>query len=215
VLVLLTDVFGLTLSNNRVLADKMAEQGYTVYVPDILLGEDIPTSLLPPGPKTLWSKIKTTGALVSILPWLFRHRSAVILPLVKRFITDIKVMHPGYRVGATGYCFGGLYSVYLGESQQYIDVGFACHPSLVSETMLNAISIPFGFACAEVDGYFPPSVAEKAKEYLIQKKIPVDLVVYPGTEHGFGARPDLGNEAIRNAFYASIQQTVDFFNKYL
>lgn len=214
-LILFTDIFGVAFNNNKILADKMAAQGYKVYVPDILQNDAIPSEHLPPSTGTMLNKLYFMGKLITLLPWIIRHRSAVTLPIVKTFTDEVKALNPGYKVGVTGYCFGGLYSATLAADPSLVDVGFACHPSALNDTVLHNINVPFGFACAAKDDFFSPDYAAKAQEYLINKKIPTEMVVYPGTEHGFAARPDFGNEQTRTAFYAAIQQTVDFLHKYL
>lgn len=86
-LILLTDFFGLSFNNNKILADKIAEQGYTglfsfsllicilltfffaaiVYVPDILQGDDVPSDYVPNLTGTVWNKMHFLGKLVTLV----------------------------------------------------------------------------------------------------------------------------------------------------
>lgn len=55
--------------------------------------------------------------------------------------------------------------MYLGADPEMAVVGFACHPSMLNESVIQDIKIPFGFVVAEVDNQFPPSFADKAQVF--------------------------------------------------
>ncbi|KAK7054306.1 hypothetical protein VNI00_003499 [Paramarasmius palmivorus] len=115
----LTDVFGLSLENNRLLADDFARNGYQTYAPDYLNGDDVPPDALDP------------GSDFDLAAWLAKHGKEQTEPPLLAAIDGLKKQ--GITAfGATGYCFGGRYVfnlAYYGTTK----VSVASHPSLLTE----------------------------------------------------------------------------------
>jgi carboxymethylenebutenolidase len=85
---------------------------------------------------------------------------------------------------------------------------------MLAKKDLVALSSPSAFALAESDAAFPENMVAAAKGAL-DGRIPHELIVYPGTCHGFAARGDLSIESVRKGAEGAHAQAVAWFRKYL
>jgi carboxymethylenebutenolidase len=88
------------------------------------------------------------------------------------------------------------------------------HPSLLKKADLDALSAPASFALAESDDAFDDPLVAHAKTAL-DGRVANELVVYPGTCHGFAARGDLNIESVRKGAEGAHTQAANWFRKYL
>ncbi|CAF0827424.1 unnamed protein product [Rotaria sordida] len=207
-IVLLTDIFGLT-KNIRIIADEVSEKsGFDVYVPDLLRGDAIHSSLMKNMPEesgekmSISARLRYAGNLVtSLAPWLFRHRQSVTLPLVQKFFQTLRSEKGVTKIEAVGYCFGGLYALLAGGPLHLADAIVGCHVSLTNKTHFEQLEVPAAFACAQEDNQFSDSLRAEAEQILARKsELPSKFLMTKGTAHGFASRPNPDNPVTMAAF---------------
>ena len=124
-IVYLTDIFGWSLINSRLLADELASHGFYVLIPDIFQGDSLDHSILfqlaPRDSAPLRSAeqiaSETEIALGQVGPWLIRKRPEVTQPLIESFVKALREDSSIGKIGAAGYCWGGRYSILLADGQ--------------------------------------------------------------------------------------------------
>ncbi|CAF1161877.1 unnamed protein product [Adineta steineri] len=209
VIVLFTDVFGLT-KNPRITADEIAEKsGFDVYVPDLFNGEPLPSSLLSYMPDeagkklSFGNKLAMGGKMLTTAgPWLIRHRQAVTLPIVETFLKTLRSEKGATRIQAVGYCFGGLYAVLAGSEQYHLaDAVVGCHASLATKANYEQVNVPIAMACAQEDEHFSDAFRAEVEQIFARKpQIPSKFIVTEGTAHGFASRPNPDNSVVMKAY---------------
>jgi len=227
--VLLTDVFGLPLVNCKLMADEISKKlDCDVWIPDLFAGSPLFTveqlePLVPDraGVKLgFWSKIRF---LMLILPRIHRYyrymRPIIVDAKVDAFVSKIKDEKKYEKIGAVGYCFGGSCAIRLG-SKGLVDSLVIAHPGGVTAEQVKAIKIPSSWECAEEDPSFDPKIRLEAESIFAARKdkedyIDYEFVDYPGTAHGFAARPNLQLPEIVEAYNKALEQTISWFKKTL
>lgn len=194
--ILISDVFGYEAPNLRKLADKVAEAGYLVVVPDYFNGDPyVPDQS-------------------NIQDWLKNHApekgfedSVKIIEVLKsRGITS---------TGAAGFCWGGKVVVELAKGED-LKAGVLLHPSFVTVDDIKAVKVPLAILGAEIDRTSPPELV-KQFEVILAEKSEVDSFVhiYPGVAHGWTVRYDENDEtAVTNAELAH-KKMLEWFKKYV
>jgi len=87
----LTDIFGLKLPANRLLADSYARAGYLVLMPDYFKGDPQPED--------------RTG--FNQTAWRERHQQEEVTQTIEKTINYARNTLGVKKLGAVGYCFGG------------------------------------------------------------------------------------------------------------
>jgi len=146
----LTDVFGLPSVDNLLLADQFAAAGFATYAPDYLNGD------------ALARGANTTA-------WFVNHTEAHTTPSLLAVIDALK-SRGVEKFAATGYCFGGLYTVRLVQNNT-ITVGTTAHPSRLDvpidfEIMKAQSHVPLQINNAELDTGFTQDLALKTDAVL-------------------------------------------------
>ncbi|KAJ3474951.1 hypothetical protein NLI96_g12153 [Meripilus lineatus] len=224
--VLLTDIFGLPLVNAKLNADEMSRRlGCDVWVPDYFAGRPPFTveELEPLAPDRAGVK---TGFVNSFkmfilflihLPALWASRPPVADARIAEFIKKIKEEKGYTKIGAVGYCYGGSAAVRL-ASKGLVDSVVVCHPGPVSLKEIKAMKVPSAFVCAESDEYFAPKFRNEAEATFAARKdkpdfVEYEFVDYPGTAHGFAARPNQRLPDIVEAYKKAMGQICSWFAK--
>ncbi|TVY62318.1 Protein AIM2 [Lachnellula suecica] len=162
IIVFIPDGFGWDLVNNRLLADKYAQNGnFLVLLPDFMNGHSMPVSAEP-----LLDRISKPASILTTLllkpllilrlasmaiPWLLKTRPGISHPRVTRFIGDLRSNAPPFetknlKIGAAGFCWGGKHAFLLardevktqvtrygsGEKGPMVDACFVAYPSMLS-----------------------------------------------------------------------------------
>ncbi|CAF1057466.1 unnamed protein product [Adineta steineri] len=208
-IVLLTDVFGLT-KNPRMTADEISEKsGFDVYVPDICNGDPVASSFLSnmpeaPGEKmSIGAKIGMTAKMVTTFgPWIIRHRQAITLPIIEKFLKTLRSENGVNRIEVAGYCFGGYYAVLVGEEKyNLVDAVVGCHVSMTSKAQYEQMNVPIAFACAQEDHSFSDAFRAEVEQILARKpEVPSKFLLTEGTVHGFAARPNPDNPVVMKGY---------------
>lgn len=184
-LILLTDIFGVTFSNNKLLVDDFARKGYRTIAPDYLNGD--------PAPPYAWNNTE-----FNVVAWTQNHTPEVTRPLIDKVIQALK--DQGVTSFAmTGYCFGGLYAIDL-ACDQIVDVLIVAHPSQVVvpttfETLAQKGKAPFLLEMGNEDVEIPVPQQEEIDGILGGGKYAPGYKrdCWPGCPHGFAVRGDMLN----------------------
>jgi dienelactone hydrolase len=131
----LSDIFGLPLVNNKLLADAIAAAGFHVVFPDLFAGDAVPVDAMgsPSWNMTAWRERHPVSAI-----------DAIVTATVQAVRSEL-----GYEdIGAVGYCFGGKYVARFLAEGKGLNAGFVAHPSGLTEAELEAIVNPLSIAYA-------------------------------------------------------------------
>ncbi|KAL1919898.1 uncharacterized protein VTP21DRAFT_1830 [Calcarisporiella thermophila] len=189
-----TDVFGLTVPNVKLAADRFALQGYHVFVPDFFRG-DLPD-------------------LNNFGPWMERNSFSRILEEAEPIIEEIRSKYGVKKLAGKGYCYGAKPAFLLSIAGK-LDALAVAHPTLLNKDDLKAVPGPVLYICAEVDQQFTDELRAFAEEEMKRRQVPSKFVFYPGTVHGFTMRYDPDDqEAVKKAHDAR-EQTIQFFEEHL
>ncbi|KAI5987526.1 dienelactone hydrolase family-domain-containing protein [Pisolithus albus] len=176
-LILLTDIFGVTFPNNKLLVDDFAGKGYRTIAPDYLNGD--------PAPPYAWNNTEfNVGA------WTRNHTPEVTRPLINKVIQALK--DEGVTSFAvTGYC---LYAIDL-ACDQIVDVLIVAHPSQVVVPTTFQGKAPFLFEMGNEDVEIPVPQQEEIDGILGGGKYAPGYKrdCWPGCPHGFAVRGDMLN----------------------
>ncbi|KFA54050.1 hypothetical protein S40293_09837 [Stachybotrys chartarum IBT 40293] len=161
VIIFITDIFGMKLINNKLLADKYAaDTGCRVLVPDVIPGGGASLALIdsmdsmntPVAWYNVLSQVRRAlaglHAASIMVPMIVRTRN--VLPQLLKYSRSVKAALPeGGRLGVAGFCSGGYQSNKLsqeptleGEKVPLVDAHFVAHPSgaNVPNNLISSIS---------------------------------------------------------------------------
>ncbi|KAI2625885.1 alpha/beta-hydrolase [Hypoxylon sp. NC1633] len=125
-LLLLSSGTGIKSTNNQIQADKFADEGFVVVMPDLFEGNPAPNSSPIPDAETQGTsfldmvKLKAAEIAKSFVidEWLARHTEEKVMPILEKVIDACKAefadaVGNGGGIYAVGYCFGGRYILLL------------------------------------------------------------------------------------------------------
>lgn len=221
-IILITDIFGFEIVNIRLMADKIAARGLTVYVPDLhsgkSLGHEIYVSVTGTPDAGICGQVldgvRFFASLPSLISWMGQHGEKETIPILDRVISAINKL--GFtKLGTQGFCWGGKYSVMMGAGDKFKAI-VAAHPSMLKmPNDIQAINVPALFLCAEVDFTFSKADLETTKGILAEKGPNNVVKVYTGVKHGFTVRGDEKNPIVNAARIDALETSIDFFLKHL
>ncbi|OQV07337.1 hypothetical protein CLAIMM_11788 [Cladophialophora immunda] len=185
-IMIIHDVFGWTFTNTRVLADHYAEEiGATVYVPDFFGGDVLPADVILAGPEH-WGVLD--------FPTFFGSKNAKHVR-GPEMVECAKLLRARYkRLGAVGYCFGGWGVFQLGSTANngLVDCISTAHPSFLVEEEIRGLGVPVQICAPENDAMFLDDLKALCNQVIPTLGIPYDYQHFPGLDHGFAIRGDLG-----------------------
>jgi dienelactone hydrolase len=148
IIVIYSDIFGLALPNNKIIADSYAKSGeWLVYLPDFFQGDPVPLSvadiMIPVDAAKQSTLAKYTGLLASapsFIMWMTRHKFAPTNKVCMNFLQALRRATPrSQKIGMVGFCWGGRYAIRAGlesnmikidsETVPLVDAVVALHPS--------------------------------------------------------------------------------------
>ncbi|TBU38859.1 alpha/beta-hydrolase [Dichomitus squalens] len=204
----LTDVFGLPLPNNKLLADDYARNGFKVYAPDLFGDDAVPPDALNP------------GSSFDLMGWLEKHSVDSKLPIIRQLIAALKTQGIT-KFAAIGFCYGGRPAFILGFTNE-IDVVAVSHPSLLQipvdlERYAAHSKAPLLINACEFDPQFPRSAGQNADELFGGGKFApgYEHTYWEGCTHGFAVRGDLSDPKVKAGREGAFKATVEFLIKYL
>lgn len=198
----LTDVFGINLTENKLLADSFARAGFVTVAPDLFNGTPAPSDLNDP-------TFNTTAFLAA-------HGPEVTDPLVEGAINYIRSTLSPSKLAVTGYCFGGRYSFRFVDAARTVkaDVAFAAHPSAWVDGEVSAIGAATAVATADQDSLLPASLRAELEALLLNISSPYQVNLYSGVQHGFGVRANVSDPVQKFAKESAFLQAIRWFNNF-
>ncbi|KAJ9097241.1 hypothetical protein QFC21_004910 [Naganishia friedmannii] len=206
-LLLLSDVFGLGLVNNKLLADDYARQGYHTYLVDYLSGDPI-------GPDEM------NSGNFDLMGWLAKHGEEAVHSVLDPVMDGLKEQGVN-KFAAVGYCFGGKYTVRL-AIQKRISLGMIAHPSLLQvpedlEALKKVTSeVPMLFITCETDQMYGPEKQKVGDDILGNGTTEGEgykRIYYDGCTHGFAVRGDKSDPKVKFGKEDAFKQTLEWFKK--
>ena len=207
----LTDVFGIQLPQNKLLADSFARAGFLTVAPDLFGGAPAPGDINVPG-------FNTTAFLDQHGP----DKTDPIVAAALSFMQSLGIP----RIGTAGYCYGGRYAFRaagtLGNTTanttanfDAVDAVFAAHPSLLSDDEISASKAPASIAAAETDSMMSVARRTEITTLLQDSGNEYSFAVYGGTSHGFGVRANVTDPRQKFAKGEAFLQAARWFSVWL
>ncbi|EJT99857.1 alpha/beta-hydrolase [Dacryopinax primogenitus] len=227
--VIFTDVLGLPLGNSQLIADEFAKKlNLPVYVPDMFMGHpplnpQQMTSVdhFDMTPRPFTNKLRFYALLIGALPnIILTNGPAKVSARMQAWAEALRKEKGVERLGAVGHCYGGMVIIKMVAAKQGLfQAGVVCHPGRISLQEAEMVDFPCAFATAQVDESFPQPVAKEFEAAFAARdektKVPYEFVFYPGTTHGFAARPALHIQEVKEAFEKVTEQSWKWIEKHL
>ena len=240
-IVIYSDIFGLPLPNNKLIADGYAASGeYLVYMPDFFKGDPVPLAvadLLIPVDTTKQSSFsKYTGILAkapAFIMWMTRHKQAPTNKICMDFLTALRRATPAsQKIGIVGFCWGGKYAVCAGLESNMIDrdgkkvplvdAVVALHPSHLAipddmEKSVVPVAYGWGLEDSEVKIEQKDKVLDlHAKAKAAGASVPeMEHKVYKPGRHGFAVRGNPDDPQEKACLVDSEKQVLEWFARWL
>lgn len=87
--------------------------------------------------------------------------------------------------------------------------------SFVTQEELAAIKGPYSISAAETDQIFTVELRQKSEEILRKIKVPYQINLFSGVEHGYAVRCDVKNPLQKFAKEQAFLQAVAWFDQFL
>lgn len=218
-IIYLTDIIGLQLLNNRLLADAFASANYLTLLPDLFRGDPVPANAL-----------SDPDSNFNLTAWRLRHPESEIESIITRTIqtTMDEFGIAPEKIGAVGYCFGGKYVArFLSSSSSSSSssdnastspafaAGFTAHPSNTLPAEWSAISHPISIAFGALDESSTPENRSNIEKIFVQQNTTFQTNLYADAEHGFAVRTDLTDRKKRFAQESAYLQAVRWLDEWV
>ncbi|KAJ8103393.1 alpha/beta-hydrolase [Lipomyces tetrasporus] len=241
IIVIYSDIFGLPLPNNKLIADAYAKSGeWLVYLPDFFEGDPVTLKFadvaIPIDATKQSALAKYTGLLASapsLIMWMMRHKEAPTNKVCMDFLQALRRATPrSQKIGITGFCWGGRYAIRAGlesnmieidgEMVPLVDAAVALHPSNLAfpgdvENLVVPVSYGWGLEDVGVKIEQKGKVEKihvKAKE--AGRKLPeMEHKVYKPGRHGFAVRGNPDDPLERACLEDSVTQALHWFERWL
>lgn len=241
IIVVYSDIFGLLLPNNKLIADSYAKSGeYLVYLPDFFEGDAVPLRvadlLIPTDPTTQSTFLKYTGILASapsFVMWMTRHKEAYTNKVCMDYLQALRRATPtSTKIGMVGFCWGGKYAIRAGLESNMIEIDgakvplvdavVALHPShLAVPDDVEKLVVPVSYGWGKEDSQV--SIALKGKVEDVHeaatksgRKVPdMDHKVYTPGRHGFAVRGNPDDPQERACLEDSVTQVLTWMKQWL
>ncbi|KAF7345461.1 Dienelactone hydrolase endo-1,3,1,4-beta-D-glucanase [Mycena venus] len=203
VVLVLTDVFGLSLVNNKLLTDDYARNGFKAVAPDLFNGDPVTPDAFSP------------GSTFDIGAWFAKgHDQAHTRPIVDKVIAALKA-EGVTTFAAVGYCFGARYVFDL-AFENIIKASAVAHPSLLKvpedlERYVAESKAPLLINSCTVDQQYPPESQAKGDEIFANFAPGYKREYFDGCSHGFAVRGDLSDPKVKAGKEGAFKATVEWF----
>lgn len=241
IIVIYSDVFGLALPNNRLIADGYAKSGeWLVYLPDFFKGDHLTLKFadvaIPVDASKQSTFAKYTGLLAtapSLIMWMTRHKQGPTNQICMDFLAALRRATPrSQKIGMTGMCWGGKYAIRAalegnmieleGKKVPLVDAVVALHPSNLTlaedfDPLVVPISIGWGLQDEGVKIELKGQVEQiHHKVRKAGRKVPeIEHRIYKPGRHGFSVRGNPDDPLERAALEDSEKQALDWFQRWL
>ncbi|EPX72452.1 dienelactone hydrolase [Schizosaccharomyces octosporus yFS286] len=202
VLVGIMDVFGFS-EQIKIGADKLAQSGFTVYLPDFFDGAALPVNAFSVDTPEM-QKIRN-DFFTNHLP------SHLHYPKLEKVLNAIKSTHGNdVQIGTYGLCWGAKILLTYANNSEF--VGIACpHPSFPDPADAKNVHVPVLFLSSkDEDANIINAWEEEFKKDPAYKQS--SFQTYHDMHHGFmAARADLSNDNNRKCFFEGYEKMNTFF----
>jgi dienelactone hydrolase len=241
IIVIYSDIFGLLLPNNKLIADAYAASGeHLVYLPDFFKGDPVglkvADALVPVDATKQSTFAKYSGILASMpsfLMWMTRHKAADCDRDCMAFLKSLRLATPeSQKIGMVGFCWGGKYAIRAGLESNMVDVNgtrkplvdavVGLHPShLAIPEDVEKLVVPASFGWGVED--VAVSYKQKAQIEELHKKVAAEGRKVPEMEHksytpgrhGFAVRGNPDDPKERECLEDSEKQVLEWMGKWL
>ncbi|KAK9238298.1 dienelactone hydrolase [Lipomyces kononenkoae] len=227
-IVYITDIFGWTLPNARLLADAYAKEGgFKVIIPDFFPFLPISYSSIdafaPLNDKTAPSFVTGLWQKMTTMPWiiwfLYRTRPSVSTKLIAKFLEELKNSEPDTPIFTVGFCWGGRFSLITATDnvkKGTVNAVASLHPSLLSvpSDIQNTI-VPVSVGAGTKDNLISVPVMKNLEELYSKQGVECEIKIYQDRMHGFAVRDDIEKEDAAQAMEGAKKQVLDWFTKHL
>ncbi|KAJ3135796.1 hypothetical protein HK100_002289 [Physocladia obscura] len=217
--VIATDIFGFTLPNSRLIADRFASRGFACVVPDLFNGSEMPADIMDSLEKNGNSKFGYAKAFLrflSLFPlFILRNSSDKGCTIITEVIAALNVSHSFEKVAVQGYCWGGSIAIKIAQKPDIADVVAAAHPGGMIKIPgdIELIQKPIYFVLAEIDNQIGIKEREKIKNSLAKKQqIKSKVDWFEGVEHGFAVRGSTSDPHVNAQKDKAFEASIEFFN---
>lgn len=241
IIVVYSDIFGLCLPNNKLIADAYAATGeWLVYLPDFFKGDavglKVADALLPVDATKQSTFAKYSGILANMptfLMWMTRHQQGPTNQICMDFLGSLRRATPAsQKIGIVGMCWGGKYAVRAGLQSNMIeidgvkkplvDAAVGLHPShlaIPDDVESLVVPVSYGWGVEDIAVSFKQKGEVEAVHASAQKagkKVPeMEHKVYKPGRHGFAVRGNPDDPQERKCLEDSEAQVLTWFNKWL
>jgi dienelactone hydrolase len=229
-IIISTDVFGYTLPNTRLLADKFSkEMSSLCVVPDLFDGTEPPANLMDSievitePTHSIFKKIYAIGRMLWYFPaFLYNNPKTKCISRLETVIKEYRDNRGIKKVAMQGYCFGGGLSISMGQKPYFIDVFCAAHPAGfdVPTTIANLIKPGAFILTPDKDMQLKHPQCDMIADLLKKRDEPVGtfphlVKIYRNIHHGFAVRGDEKNPEVNAARVEAFNLAVTFFKQIL
>ncbi|KAF1845916.1 alpha/beta-hydrolase [Cucurbitaria berberidis CBS 394.84] len=196
-----TDIYGVPLLQNQLLADSLASNDYLVIMPDLFAGDAV--------------SVEEQEAGLNLTEWRALHPTPEIDRIINTTIGYMRSKLDVEKIGGVGYCFGGKYVPRFLKASGGIDAGFIAHPSALTEGEISAIKAPVSIAAGTLDAAFNATAKSRAETILNSNNVTFQSNLYFAAPHGFAVRVNQSIPQQAYAKQASFVQAVTWFDSWL
>ncbi|KIM99096.1 hypothetical protein OIDMADRAFT_104937 [Oidiodendron maius Zn] len=184
ILLYFPDVWGM-FNNGLLIMDGFADAGYTVLGLDYFNGDPV------------WKHRKNrhdnSSPDFDYEAWKRKHM-AFANEAVPKWVNEVKEKYgqSGTKYACVGYCFGAPFvcNELAGGS---VTAGAFAHPAFLKEHHFFNLRKPLFLSCSEIDHSFDTNSRRRAVEILQEVKVPYQVQLFSGVEHGFALRGNMDN----------------------
>lgn len=171
-IIIIQDIYGWQLPNTRYMADMLASNGYIAVCPDFYIGKE------PWSPSHDWSTFQQ---------WLEDKKPTNINKEVDAVLRFLKSQCGAQRIGAVGFCWGGVATHYLALQYPEVRAGVSVYGIIREREDRYELKSPTLFIFGEKDDVIPLDQVSVLEKNLQEKCTGVDyhVKVFPGQTHGF------------------------------
>ena len=201
--VVIQEIFGVN-SGIRAICDRLAGQGFSALAPDLFWRIEKGVELNADKPEEFQRAIALMGKF---------DQAKGVEDIQAAITTQRKDASAKGKVGAVGYCLGGLLA-FLVAARTDCDASVGYYGVNIDQKLDEAKKIkkPLMLHIAEADRFVDAAAQKRIKDGLAGNKL-VTIHSYPGADHGFarvgGAHTDKKNADLADG------RTLDFFKRHL
>ncbi|CZR63622.1 related to dienelactone hydrolase [Phialocephala subalpina] len=207
ILLYFPDVWGL-FNNGLLIMDGFAAAGYLVLGLDYFRGD----------PVTKYRKDRkdrTTDPSFDYEAWKKKH-TAFADEAVPKWVKEVKEKYgkSDTKYACVGYCFGAPYvcNELAGDT---VTAGAFAHPAFLKEHHFFNLKKPLLLSCSEIDHTFDTKSRRRAIDILQEIKVPYQVQLFQGVEHGFALRGNMDNPYERYVKEQSLEGIIKWFDFWL